>query len=200
MRVLLLTAGLTMLLSAEVVDRVAVVVGTNVITESELLREVRLTQFLNGEPLDLSPEKKRAAAERLVDQQLIRTEMELSRYPQPGTEEENKVLADFRKQNYPDDQQFREAVAKYGIGEDELKHLLAWQATAMQFTETRFGTPSPQGKVPPGKVQTANRRRADVEPAAASDSTDQLVDQQMEAWLKEARSSTRIQFKKEAFQ
>ena len=92
MRVLLLAAGFTMLLAAEVVDRVAVVVGTNVITESELLREVRLTQFLNGEPLDLSPEKKRAAAERLVDQQLIRTEMELSRYPQPGTEEENKVL------------------------------------------------------------------------------------------------------------
>ena len=43
MRVLLLAAGFATFLAAEVVDRVAVVVGTNVITESELLREVRLT-------------------------------------------------------------------------------------------------------------------------------------------------------------
>ena len=101
MRVLLLAAGMTALLTAEVVDRVAVVVGTNVITESELLREVRLTEFLNGEPLDLSPEKKRAAAERLVDQQLIRTEMELGRYPQPGTAEADKVLQEFARNSIP---------------------------------------------------------------------------------------------------
>jgi hypothetical protein len=195
MRVLLLAAGFATLLAAQVVDRVAVVVGSNVITESELLREVRLTEFLNGEPLDVSPEKKRAAAERLVDQQLIRTEMELSRYPQPGTEDENKVLAGFRKEHYPDDRQFSEAIGKYGISEDELKHLLAWQATAMQFTETRF-----RGIPPTGNVHTANRLRNDSEPAQASDSTDQQIDQQMEAWLKEARSSTRIQFKKEALQ
>jgi len=191
MRVILLAAILTPILAAEVVDRVAVVVGTNVVTESELVREVRLTQFLNGEALDLSPDKKRAAAERLVDQQLIRTEMELSRYPQPGTAEEVKVLAEFRKEHYSDDRVFRAALEKYGITEEELQRLLTWQATAIQFTEARFrGTP------PPTSTQSANRMRSDAEPAPAGDS----VDQQMDAWLKEMRGSTRIQFKKEAFQ
>jgi hypothetical protein len=194
MRVLLLAAGLTMLLPAEIVDRVAVVVGSNVITESELLREVRLTEFLNDEPPDLSPEKKRAAAERLVDQQLIRTEMELSRYPQPGTAEEDKVLAEFRKEHYPDNAQFHAALAKYGITEDELKRLLAWQATAMQFTEARF-----RAAPAPAHLQSANRLRTESD-GASSSASDQQVDQQMDAWLKEARSGTRIQFKKEAFQ
>ena len=33
---------------AEVIDRIAVVVGNGVITESEILREIRLTAFLEG--------------------------------------------------------------------------------------------------------------------------------------------------------
>src|SRR5262249_49424474 len=66
--VLVLCAG-----RAEIIDRVAVVVGNRVITESEILREVRLTAFLNGAPLDFSAASKRKTAERLVEQRLIRS-------------------------------------------------------------------------------------------------------------------------------
>jgi len=86
---------------AGVVDRVAVVVGNQVITESELLREVRLTEFMNGEPLDLSPEKRRIAAERLVDQQLVRKEMEIGSYPPPSPQEADAMLRKFRQEHYP---------------------------------------------------------------------------------------------------
>ena len=44
---------------AEIIDRVAVVVGKRVITESEIVREIRLTAFLNGAPLDFSAASKR---------------------------------------------------------------------------------------------------------------------------------------------
>jgi hypothetical protein len=201
MRVLLLAAGTTLILSAAVVDRVAIVVGNNVITETELGREVRLTEFLNGEPLDLSPAKRRAAAERLVDQQLIRNELELSHYQQPGPAEADKVLREFRREHYPDDQQFQAALAKYGISEDDLKQLLTWQVTAMQFTESRF-----RSTLPGSNVQTANRLKMDSESTANRTRTDaeptdeNTVDQQMDAWLKEARGNTRVQFKPEAFQ
>src|SRR5580700_11903799 len=50
---------LSLPLSAAVVDRVAVVVGKTVITESEVLDEVRLTEFLNGQPLELGPQQRR---------------------------------------------------------------------------------------------------------------------------------------------
>ena len=58
---------LAMCASAAVVDRVAIVVGTKAITETELIEEVRLTQFLNGQPLDLGVAARRAAGDRLVD-------------------------------------------------------------------------------------------------------------------------------------
>ena len=170
---------------AGVVDRIAVVVGDHVITESEVLLELRLTQLINGQALDLGPEQRRAAAERLVDQQLIRNEMEIGRYPQPSDTEAAAMLQKFGQEHYGGIEQFRAALEKYGITEDELKQHLLWQLAALRFTDQRFHSAVPE---PP--TQSADRTGAD-QPG---------VDQQMEAWLKETRAGTRIQFKKGAFQ
>jgi hypothetical protein len=196
--------------AAAIVDRVAVVVGKTVITETEVLQEVRLTQFLNQEPLDLGPEARRAAAERLVDQQLIRNEMQIGGYPQPSPSEAEDVLNRYRQENYPSAAAFRAALEKYGITEEQLKQHLLWQQAALQFTEVRFrpdlqmpaaaGTDHSAGSVretepQPGRIQSANRLRAGAAAPAGNS-----VDQQMDAWLKEARANTKIQMKKEAFQ
>ena len=76
--------GMTAAAQTGVIDRVAVVVGNQVITASEVELEVRLTEFLNGAPLDLGPAARKAAAERLVDQQLIRNEMQAAGYAAPA--------------------------------------------------------------------------------------------------------------------
>src|SRR5205085_3216779 len=111
---------------AGVVDRLAVVVGDRVITESEVLRELRLTQLINGQPLDLGSEQRRAAAERLVDQQLIGNEMEIGRYPEASDAGAAAMLQQFSKEHYSGSAtQLRAALEKYGITEEELKqHLL----------------------------------------------------------------------------
>ena len=62
---------------------------------------------------------------------------------------------------------FARRSAKYGITEDELKQHLTWQATAMQFTESRF--PSGNRNPTSDTVQTANRLRTDAEPRRADD-------------------------------
>ena len=173
---------------AGVVDRVAVVVGGQVITESELLREVRLTEFMNGEPLDLSPEKRRVAAERLVDQQLIRKEMEIGSYPPPSPQEAEAMLRKFRQEHYPSVAQFRAALEKYALTEEELKQHLLWQLAAMRFTDQRFHV------LTAGTPQSADRQSADRA------SKEPSVDEQMDAWLKQQRANTRIQFKKGAFE
>src|SRR5262245_28201832 len=79
---------------AEIIDRVAVVVGNRVITESEILREIRLTAFLNGEPLDFSAGVRRKTAERLVEQRLIRNEMESNLYPIPAADTVEQMAKD----------------------------------------------------------------------------------------------------------
>jgi hypothetical protein len=179
---------------AAVLDRVAMVVGNQVFTESEVQDEVRLTQFLNQQPLDLGPEQRRAAAERLVDQQLIRNEMQLGGYPQPSQSEADAMLRNFRQEHYRSIAQFRAALEKYGITEEQLKQHLLWQLAAVRFTDARFRPVAAPTLAAPS-IQTADRLRAGADAPAGNS-----VDQQMEAWLKTARSQTRIDFKKEAFQ
>jgi hypothetical protein len=178
------------LCTAAVVDRIAVVVGKAVITQSEVIKEVRLTQFLNQQPLDLGPAARRAAAERLVDQQLIRNEIVTGHYPMPSDSEGTAMVVNYRQEIYPGNG-FHEALEKYGLTEDDLKQHLLWQLTALRFTDLRF-----QSGLPPSPAQSANR----VGPGASVTVANPDVDRQLEAWLKETRAATRIQFKPGAFQ
>jgi hypothetical protein len=190
MRQALLAIAFTLAaVAAGVIDRVAVVVGTQAITESEVLLEVRLTEFFNGQPLDLGADQRKAAAERLVDQQLIRNEMQIGGYPMPVESEGDAVLRKFRQDNYPGIPAFRAALENHGLTEDEVKRHLLWQAAAMRFTDLRFHMTMAAPATPSAdQSQSADR------------SVDTTVEDQMEVWLKEVRSNTRIQFKKGAFQ
>ncbi|MBZ5725497.1 MAG: SurA N-terminal domain-containing protein [Acidobacteriia bacterium] len=174
--------------AADVVDRVAVVVGNSVITESEVQQELRLTQLVNGEPPDTGPEQRRAAAERLVDQQLLRNEIEQEHFSPPEESEIDGMLRKFRQERFPGDGQFQAALQKYGLTEKELKQHFAWQLTVLRFTDSRF-----RAGVPEAPEQGANRLRPGATDGAG-------VDEQMDAWLKDSRSHTRIVFKKGAFQ
>ncbi|HTS30946.1 MAG TPA: hypothetical protein VMH81_33975 [Bryobacteraceae bacterium] len=175
---------------AAVIDRVAVVVGKTVITESEVLQEVRLTEFLNNQPLDLGPKARRDAAERMVDQQLIRTEMAAGNYPKLSESEAKSLLEKFRQERYPATADFQAALATYGITREQLQQRLAWQVEALRFTDLRFPSiPAPPDE--PGANGASPPSNADRQSG---------TEQQLDAWLQEARSQTRIQFRKEAFQ
>jgi len=174
-----------------VIDRVAVVVGNQVITDSEVRTEVRLAQFFNGEPVDLSGKARRAAAERLVDQQLIKTEMQLGGDQLAAGSASDMLLRQFRQQNYPSDVAFHAVLEKYGLTEENVRRHLLWQVTTLRFAEQRFRMANP-----PRPPQTADRLldRA-LPPSSKAEEEDE-----MDAWLKQARSGTRIQFKKGAFE
>jgi hypothetical protein len=188
--------GATLLLvpilaAADVVDRLAVVVGKSAITESEVLDSLRVTGFLNGEALDFSPQARRAAAERLVDQQLLRSEMEASRTAMPTAAESDAVFQQFLREHFHDTDSYTAALQKYGITDEQVKDQLTWQLALLRFTDFRF-----RSELAIPSDGAATQSGADRQAPAAAIS----VDQQMEAWLKDARSNTRITFKPEAFQ
>jgi len=183
---------------AGVADRVAAVVGSEAITQSEVEEEARMSQFLNGQPLDLSAAARREAAGRLVDQYLIRQEMELSRFPRLPAAEAESMLRKLREGRFPAQGAFQAALRKYALDEEQVKAHLLWQLTAMRFTDQRFRAAAVQ---PPGpqparsaNTHTAARLARPGGPAPAG------VDEAMDQWLAEARSRTRIEFKPEAFQ
>jgi len=196
---------------AAIVDRIAVSVGSRVITETDLDREIRITSLLNHEKADFSPDNKRKTAERMADQTLIRSELEASRYPPPSAAEMEAALAE-EKTRYGSDAAYRRALAEYGVNEDDLKARLTWQLTLLRFIDVRFRPGIQIGdaeilkyfdehmragliQAHPGQTPSVDDHRAGIEQTLIG----QAADQQVEQWLKEARRRTHIQYHDEVF-
>jgi peptidyl-prolyl cis-trans isomerase SurA len=192
---------------AEIIDRVAVVVGNRVITESEIVREIRLTAFLNGAPLDFSAASKRRTAERLVEQRLIRTEIETSRYPPPAPEEVEQAFKDVQGR-FSSPAKYLAELHRAGVTEDELKAHLQRQLITLRFLEFRFRPGIQIGeeemnkyfnqqlapqlkKAHPEMEFSLDEYRGQVEQALIGE----LVDKASDAWLKEAKNHTLIEFR-----
>ncbi len=196
--------------SAAVLDRIAVTVGNGVITEGELLDDIRLTAFLNGGQPDFGPQSRRQAADRLIDQYLIRREMKISHY-QPDTAGAGKILSAFKRSRFPSDEQYRQALKSYGISEEELLEKLRWQTAALQFIDFRFGQSLPASPPPPSRpghqleieAPPENHEVLSAEPALAGRGERGVPppgEEALDRWLKQARSTTRIEYNPEAFQ
>jgi hypothetical protein len=199
-----------LLLSAELLDRVAVTVGTRVITESELLEEIRLDSFLNGQKPQFDLKSKREAADRLIEQKLIRKEMESGSYPSPSLEEADTMIENLRKTRAHDNQaEFGPLLSAAGITLDELKSHLVWGLTLSHFIDVRF-RPAVQVSnrdiaryfeqkvLPNSKGPTKpdlDSMRAQIEQTIAAERSDQ----QLDAWLKDTRAHTAIVYRNEVF-
>jgi len=196
---------------AEIIDRVAVVVGKGVITESEIVREIRLTAFLNSEPTDFSARSKRKTAERLVEQRLISEEIRASAYPEAAAEAVEELHKQVRDR-FPNPERYQEGLARAGITEAELKAHLARQITTLRFLDFRFRPGIQLGedeiqkyfdqrmapdlkRAHPGSEISVEDYRSQVEEAIIGERLDKASD----AWLKEARDRTRIEFRPGAF-
>jgi hypothetical protein len=175
--------------SAAVVDRLALVVGKTAFTQSEVDTEARLTAMESGKLLDLSAGQRKQAAERLVDQQLLRDEMQVTGFQTLAARDADALLLKFRQQHFASIALYRAALARYGVTEDELKEHLLWEVEVIRFTDQRF---KPIAAATDG--QSANRTENGAQPAENS------VDHEMEAWLKQQRADTHIVLIPEAFQ
>lgn len=199
-------------LHAETIDRIAVAVGNRVITTSDIERQIRVSAFLSGTKPDLSLEGRRKTADAMVDQKLIRGELEASRFPEPAPAELETAYADFKKQYFKTDDEYRRGLAEYGITEADAKEQLHWQRTWASFVSVRFRaavqvndgdiqeyfdkTVAPAARMAkPGATVTLGEFRDQIRAKLTGD----REDQQMNQWLAEARKHTDIVFHDEAF-
>jgi len=201
------------LVPGEIIDRIAVVIERQAITESSVLLEIRLTAFLNGEDADLGAANRRKTAERMVDQALVRSEMVLSQYPMPDAATVQTLLADVKKEGFSSEEQYLENLKKHRVSEEELLEHSGKQIAMMRFIDIRF---RPGIQLLETELRDYYEKRFVPEwrekngpPAPAFDSvrgkieqilTEEHVNQAVEKWIREARSRARIEFKEEAFQ
>jgi hypothetical protein len=206
MRAAALLIPIAFALHAEILDRIAISAGKQVITESQIIEEIRVTAFLNNQPITIDPAEKRKAGERLLEQTLMRRDMEFTHYPLPALSDADEPLQQILAEHSPED------LPKYGITQDELKEHLWWQLTMLRFIDYRF-RPAVQISdaeirdyyakqqaewVQQGlaKIPTLEESRADIEKIL----TEQRVDQAVDRWLGDARTRLNILYHDEAFQ
>jgi outer membrane translocation and assembly module TamA len=207
----LLLVACSVLAAAEIIDRIAISAGNQAITESQIDEEVRLTAFLNGEKVDLSSAERKKAADRLIEQALVKREMELSRYPLPPMSDAEKQLEALKK-GYASEAQFDNKLRSYGITEDELSKRLFWQLTVLRFVEFRF---RPGIQIQDSDVRAYYKKESDkwqqegtktipsLEQARSQIVdilTEQRIDEALDSWLKEARRQAAIRYLDESLQ
>ncbi|MBV8820896.1 MAG: hypothetical protein JO022_21225 [Acidobacteriaceae bacterium] len=196
---------------AEIVDRIAVSVGNQVITEAQIIEELRVTAFLNHEEVQITTQRKREAADRLIEQVLLKRDMEFSHYP-PQPDAAAGKLEEQVRSHYPSAQAYAQDVTKYGLTEETLRRHLLWQAAMLSYLEYRF---APSVQISDTEIRqyydkkrqeweedgveqipTIEDSRADIEKIL----TQQRVDQAVDRWLGDTRTQVDIVFRKEAFQ
>ncbi len=202
----LVAAGLALwlpALTAETLDRIAVTVGQEVITESQVILDLRVAAFLDRKPVDLSSAAKRQSAQRLVDQLLILREAMDSHVTLPSVEATAGLVAPYKAES-----DYQANLERYGISEHDLgAHLLAGLRT-LTFTDLRFR--------PDVQVSEEDLRSYyDKLPTSAAapnpsfeDSRDQieklLVEQRvldaLDKWLEMARSAAGVHYHEKAFE
>jgi hypothetical protein len=199
--------------NAEIIDRIAVTVDARVITQSELFRQIRLIAFQNGEKPDYSKEHKREIAGKLVQQILIRREIEQSRYLNIGTPNIDAELAALKKSRYPTNEAYEKGLAEYNITDGEVRLQLQWQMTLVSFIDVRF---SPEVQLKDSEIEdyynstylpdwhknntgmppSLDDARAEIESILTAQRTETALDR----WLGQTRRQSRIRFHAEVFQ
>jgi hypothetical protein len=186
----------------EVLDRIAVTIGKHVITESDVIRDLRVSAFLDQRPVDLSGPAKRKAADRLVDQYLMLQDAAEGRVPLPSADDAAPLLAQV-KSRYPDDAEYCAELARYRITEEELKDYLLAGLRTLRFTELRF---RPEVQISEDDLRdfyntlakpgsSFEESRAEVEKIL----TDQREMQALDRWLGMARTSVQILYREPVF-
>ena len=193
------------ILFPEIIDRIVITVANQVITQSQVDEEIRVTAFLNRDKLDLSADAKKEAANRLIEQALIKREMDLSRYPLPALSDTGESLRTL-KAMYPSEAEFQNALQSYGITADELSRRLWWQLTLLRFIDYRF---RPGIQIPAADVQAYYRQQVSeweqkgTKPIPTlEESRDQIeeiltqkrIDKALDQWIKDTRSQVTITY------
>lgn len=193
--------------AGDVLDRIVATVNNHIILQSEWQDAVRYEAFVAGRPLDqVQGEDRKAALDRLIDQELLREQMRSSGFPHAGSEEVEKRIQEIRKQ-YPGTESeagWLAALRRYGLAENELKKRVALQVDLAGLVDARL---RPNVVIDSKSIESYYNQEllpqlrqsgaqqvplAEVTPKIKELLTQQKMNQMLVAWLQDLRSGSRI--------
>jgi hypothetical protein len=193
---------------AVIIDRIAIVVGNAIVKDSDILRDLKVTSFLNAEPLKEDAAARKKAANRLIDQVFIRREIRIGDYPPATPDEANEQLDALRRQRFKTDAALNDALRRYGLTPLDLKTQFAWQLTVLRFIDLRF---KPAVLVTDAEIERyykehqpqlrrqhpGNSSLDDVREEIRDTLTGERVNRLFFAWLDDQRKNTKIEYREE---
>lgn len=199
--------------AAEVLDRIAVSAGRQVVTLSAILRQLRLETLASGDPVQDTEENRRRAAARLIDQAIVLREIELSRYTPPSMAEAEAAIERYLKQTGRTRERLLDEVQKLGFSEDDFKREMQWRVSVSRFIDYRF---APGVQVADEEIDKYYRDEYSAQylklnPGTAVPPLDDVRDNilrivttrktnvAMEQWLARMRETLRVTYFPEAF-
>jgi hypothetical protein len=203
--------ALAALAPAETLDRIAARVGNEAITDSALRRHLRMEAFFAGRTPDLSSASRRKAAERLIDQILIRRELELNRFAAPAAADVEAQIAEVMKARHEDSAALVRSLESYGFSLEDLRSDVQYQIMLLRFVDFRFSagvlvTDAEIQKAYENEVVPEARQRNSAPPSADDARagilkllTYRKTNSALEQWLAQARQQVKIRIFEEAF-
>jgi peptidyl-prolyl cis-trans isomerase SurA len=183
----------------EVVDRIVARVENDIILQSDV-QELKEYQELVGE----KSESDSAILDRLIDQWIVRSEAQLSRFPEPKDEEIDRGVARVVK-SFSSPEEYEARKKKSGLSDAEVRKIVASQLYLSNYLDSRF-RPSAQidEKAIEDFYQNAVVPRAKArgqEPPTLDDSRDIIqealvqsdINEQAARWLTESRGRLHVQ-------
>lgn len=204
MRLILVACCVLLSLAGETIDRLAVTVGHQVITELQIDEELRVTAMLNHQAQVVRTlEMRRDAADRLVEQLLIKLEMELSRYELPDKIDVDKYYQQIEEAN-GGAAEFEKTLRAFNLTPGVLRNHLELQLTELKFIDVRF---RPDVNISDADIEAAYQTRIAAwkqthtgPPPTLDASRESLramlvedrTDAALDSWLSESRKRVRI--------
>jgi len=116
----------------EIVDRIAARIENDVILLSDIRALSRYQLFLDGKS-----ETDSQILERLIDQWIVRTEAEVSRFPRPSDAEIERGLDRMRK-SFTSPEEYQAKKNQSGLSEAEIRDMVAAQLYLSNYLDSRF--------------------------------------------------------------
>jgi len=194
--------------AGDILDRIVATVNGHIILQSDWADALRYEAFVDGRPLGPFPAAERKAAlDRLIDQELLQEQMRSSDLQPVSDEEVQQRIREIRS-HYPStesDQEWRDVLSRYGFTEDGLQRRVALQLNLMRLVDARL---RPNVSIDSRSIESYYNQellpqlrqsgKGEVPLAEASPKIKELLTQQkmnqlLVAWLQNLRSGSEIQ-------
>ena len=190
----------------ELLDRVAITVGLEVITEQEIYEQVRITAFLDGKEPVFTQQALRDTADRMVMQRLLLLDMRSNGFPMPTEEEVEAAMAASQKQYWGSNEAFERSTREANLDPLAIRLFLRAAVATLKYVDFRFRPAVrisdtallerymqrfPQEE---GEKSTEPPAFEDMRDALEAELAEESLDSTMERWLQDARTQAEVRY------